>query len=177
MKRDLFTADHDDFRAMLRDFLAREVVPVFPEWLEQELVPRGFFREIAKLGILGMNIDEQYGGSGDADFRYSMIVSEETARALVHLGPLRTHMDVVMPYSRAYANSEQRGRWFPGLAEGELFTAIAMTEPGTGSDLAGIRTTAVKDGDDFILNGAKTFITGGSWWPGPPRIRRTVATV
>jgi acyl-CoA dehydrogenase len=146
---------------MVRDFLAREVVPVFPRWLEQELIPRDFFRSLAKTGILGMNIDEEYGGSGEAGYTYSVVLGEETARALVQLGPLRCHMDVVMPYFRAYANSEQRQRWFPGIASGDLFTAIAMTEPGTGSDLAGIRTTAVRDGDDYVLNGAKTFISGG----------------
>ncbi len=161
MRRELFTEDHEDFRGMLRDFLAREVVPVFPRWLEQELIPRDFFRDLAKLGIMGMNIEEEYGGSGPADFTYSVVLNEEVARALVHLGPLRCHTDVVMPYFRAYANAEQRKRWFPGIASGDLFTAIAMTEPGTGSDLAGIRTSAVRDGDDWILNGAKTFITGG----------------
>ncbi|MGQ0480567.1 MAG: acyl-CoA dehydrogenase family protein [Pseudonocardia sp.] len=161
MKRSLFTAEHEDFRAMVRDFLTREVVPVFPEWLEQELVPREFFRSVAKLGILGMNIPEEYGGSGPVDFRYNLVISEEVARALVQLGPLRTHMDVVMPYFLTYANDEQRTRWFPRIASGDLITAIAMTEPGTGSDLAGIRTSAVRDGDGYVLNGAKTFITGG----------------
>jgi acyl-CoA dehydrogenase len=161
MKRTLFTSDHDDFRAMIRDFLQREVVPVFPDWLEQELIPRDFFRSLAKLGVFGMNIPEEYGGSGDADFRYSVVLSEETARALVQLGPLRLHMDVVMPYLLAYASEEQRRRWFPKIAAGEIVTAIGMTEPGTGSDLAGIRTSAVRDGDHYVLNGAKTFITGG----------------
>jgi acyl-CoA dehydrogenase len=161
VKRTLFTDDHEDFRGMIRDFLSREVVPVFPEWLEQELVPRDFFRSIAKLGVLGLNIPEEYGGSGEADFRYSLVLSEEVARAQVHLGPLRTHMDVVMPYFLAYCDEGQRQRWFPRIAAGDAITAIAMTEPGTGSDLAGIRTTAVRDGDDWVLNGAKTFITGG----------------
>jgi acyl-CoA dehydrogenase len=161
MKRDLFTEDHEDFRSMIRDFLNKEVVPVFSEWLEQELIPRDFFRELAKVGIFGMNIDEEYGGSGEADYIYSVVLNEETARALVHLGPLRCHTDVVMPYFHMLANEEQKRRWFPGIASGDLFTAIAMTEPGTGSDLAGIQTKAVRDGDDWILNGAKTFITGG----------------
>ena len=162
MKRTLFTEDHEDFRSLVRDFLAREVVPVFPQWLEDQLIPRDFFRSIAKIGIMGMNIDEELGGSGEADYLYNVVLNEETARALVHLGPLRCHTDVVMPYFRGLANDEQRKRWFPSIATGDLFTAIAMTEPGTGSDLAGIRTSAVRDGDgDYILNGAKTFITGG----------------
>ena len=186
MKRTLFTEDHEDFRSMVRDFLAREVVPVFPQWLEQDLVPRDFFRDLAKLGVMGMNIEEEYGGSGPVDFTYSVVLNEEVAWALVHLGPLRCHTDVVMPYFRAYANSEQRKRWFPGIATGDLFTAIAMTEPGTGSDLAGIKTKAVRDGDgddaDWILNGAKTFITGGITAElcivvaAPPPTRRTGAT-
>ncbi len=161
MQRDLFTEEHNDFRLMVRDFLANEVVPVFPDWLADEMVPRGFFTTLAKTGILGLNIGEEYGGSGPADFRYNVIISEETARAYVHLGPFRCHSDIVMPYFLAYANNEQKQRWFPRIAAGELLTAIAMTEPGTGSDLAGIRTTAVRDGDDYVLNGSKTFITGG----------------
>ena len=161
MKRTIFTQEHEDFRAVVRDFLQREVVPDFPAWLEEALVPRDFFRSLAKLGVMGMNIGEEYGGSGDAGYLYSVVLHEETARALVHLGPLRCHLDVVMPYFLSLANAEQRDRWFPRMAQGDLFTAIAMTEPGTGSDLAGIRTSATRDGEDFILNGAKTFITGG----------------
>lgn len=161
MRRTLFNSDHDDFRAMMRDFLDREVVPVFPQWLEDQLVPREFFRSLAKLGILGMNIPEEYGGSGDAPYTYSVVLHEETARALVHLGPLRCHMDVVLPYLLEYANDEQRRRWLPAIASGDALLAIAMTEPGAGSDLAGIRTTAVRDGDHYVLNGSKTFITGG----------------
>jgi acyl-CoA dehydrogenase len=161
VKRTIFSPEHEDFRAVVRDFLQREVVPAFPSWLEEKLVPRNFFRELAKLGVFGMNIPESYGGCGDAGYLYSVVLHEETARALVHLGPLRCHLDVVMPYFLAYANSEQRQRWFPRIAVADLFTAIAMTEPGTGSDLAGIRTTAVRDGNSYVLNGAKTFITGG----------------
>jgi acyl-CoA dehydrogenase len=161
MKRTLFSSEHENFRIMVRDFLAKEVVPVFPQWLDDELVPRDFFRMLGKLGIMGMNIAEEYGGSGPVGYTYSVVLGEETAKALVHLGPLRCHMDVVMPYFLRYASPEQQQRWFPQIATGDLFTAIAMTEPGTGSDLAGIRTSAVRDGDDYILNGAKTFITGG----------------
>jgi acyl-CoA dehydrogenase len=161
MHRSLFTEDHKAFRLAVRDFLSAEVVPVFPDWLQDHLVSRDLFPKLAKLGVMGMNIPEEYGGSGDADFRFSFVLSEETANAFVHLGPLRCHMDIVMPYFLAYGNEEQRQRWFPAIAAGELIGAIAMTEPGTGSDLAGITTKAVRDGDDFILNGAKTFITGG----------------
>ncbi len=161
MRSTLFGQDHEAFRMVVRSFLEREVVPVYDDWLEAQLVPRDTFRALAKLGILGLNMDEEYGGSGPASYLYSVVLWEETARALVSLGPLRCHLDVVLPYFRAYATAEQRRRWFPGVVSGDLFTAIAMTEPGTGSDLAGIRTSAVRDGADWILNGAKTFITGG----------------
>jgi acyl-CoA dehydrogenase len=161
MRRDLFTAEHEDFRWTIRRFLEREVVPVYPEWIAAELIPRDFFRSLGELGILGQNIPEEYGGSGPVDYRYSVVLHEETARALVHLGPLRCHMDVVVPYLLRYASEEQRRRWLPGIASGELFTAIAMTEPGTGSDLAGIRASASRDNGCYLLNGAKTFITGG----------------
>ena len=99
--------------------------------------------------------------AGMPDYRYNVVMQEEAARALVTLSTVRTQLEVILPYFLHYANAEQRDRWFPGLAAGTLLTAIAMTEPGTGSDLAGMRTTAVRDGDDYIVNGAKTFITGG----------------
>ncbi len=161
MRRHLFDADHEAFRSTIRDYLVREVVPAFPQWLEAGQVPRSFIVDMGKLGVLGLNIDERYGGSGPASYVYSMVLAEETARALVHSGPLRAHTDVVLPYFLQFCTDEQRDRWFPGFAGGDLFTAIAMTEPGTGSDLAGVRTRAVRDGDHFVLNGAKTFITGG----------------
>lgn len=161
MKRTLFNQQHDDFRAMVRGFLEREVVPVFPQWLEDGLVPREFFRRLAELGILGMNIPVEYGGSGESGYLYSVVIHEEVARAMVHLGPLRCHLDVVMPYFLAYSNPEQRQRWLPRCATGDMLTAIAMTEPDTGSDLGGIKTVALSDGDHYIVTGAKTFITGG----------------
>ena len=112
--------------------------------------------------MLGMAIPEEYGGGGEPDYRYNVVLQEEAARALVTLSTVRTQLEVILPYFLHYANEEQRERWFPGLAAGTLLTAVAMTEPGTGSDLAGMRTTAVRDGGmDWILNGAKTFITGG----------------
>ncbi|MCX2929875.1 acyl-CoA dehydrogenase family protein [Mycobacterium sp. CVI_P3] len=161
MERTIFSQHHDDFRAMIRTFLEGAVVPVFPEWLDAKLVPRDFFYQLGKLGVLGMNIPEEYGGSGAAGYLFSVVLHEEVARAMVHLGPLRCHLDVVMPYFLEYSNAEQRRRWLPKCATGEMLTAIAMTEPETGSDLGGIRTVAVRDGDSYILTGAKTFITGG----------------
>ena len=162
MRRRLFTEDHDAFRELARDFVEKEVAPHYPEWEKAGRMPRETFELMGSLGMLGMTIPEQYGGGGMPDFRYNVVLQEEAARALVTLSTVRTQLDVILPYFLHYANAEQRRRWFPGLAAGTLLTAIAMTEPGTGSDLAGMRTTAVRDGDDWILNGAKTFITGGS---------------
>ena len=160
MRRDLFTPDHDAFRELARDFIAKEVVPHYSDWEKAGQLPREVFHKLGSLGLLGVAIPEEYGGGGVADYRYNVVLQEEAARALVTLGTVRTQLDVILPYFLAYANHEQRERWFPGLATGSLLTAIAMTEPGTGSDLAGIRTTAVRDGDHYLVNGAKTFITG-----------------
>jgi acyl-CoA dehydrogenase len=161
MRRDVFTAEQEDFRLLIRSFTEREIVPRYAEWERAGEVPRSFFRKLGEIGVMGMAIPEKYGGSGDPDYRYSVILQEEASRALVTMGTVRTQLDVILPYFLSYADEEQRARWFPGLAAGELLTAIAMTEPGTGSDLAGIRTRAVRAGDEYVLNGAKTFITGG----------------
>ncbi|WP_197375056.1 acyl-CoA dehydrogenase family protein [Mycolicibacterium baixiangningiae] len=165
MRRDLFTDDHDAFRQLARDFVEKEVVPQYPQWEKAGRMPRDVFKQMGALGMLGMAIPEEYGGAGIDDYRYNVVLQEEAARALVTLSTVRTQLEVILPYFLHYANDEQRRRWFPGLADGTLLTAIAMTEPGTGSDLAGVRTTAVRDGSgqdaDYIVNGAKTFITGG----------------
>ncbi|MBY8860999.1 acyl-CoA dehydrogenase family protein [Nocardia sp. CA2R105] len=161
MRRTLFTQDHEDFRGLVRDYLTRRVVPEYEDWRRAGLVPRELFTAMGELGILGTSVPEQYGGGGQHDYRYNVVIQEETARAGVTLGGLRTHLDVVVPYFLGLADAEQRARWFPGLASGALYTAIAMSEPGTGSDLAGIATKAVREGDHYILDGAKTFITGG----------------
>jgi acyl-CoA dehydrogenase len=161
VRRDLFTEDHETFREVVRDVIAREVVPHYADWERAGRMPRELFAKLGALGLLGITIPERYGGAGFSDYRYHVVLQEEAARALVTLGTVRTQLEVVLPYFLAYADERQRERWFPGLAAGTLLTAIAMTEPGTGSDLAGIRTTAVRDGDHYVLNGAKTFITGG----------------
>jgi acyl-CoA dehydrogenase len=161
VRRDLFTDDHDAFRALARDFVEKEVVPQYPQWEKGGRMPRDVFKQMGALGMLGMAIPEEYGGAGIDDYRFNVVLQEEAARALVTLSTVRTQLEVILPYFLHYANDQQRQRWFPGLAAGTLLTAIAMTEPGTGSDLAGVRTTAVRDGDDYIVNGAKTFITGG----------------
>jgi acyl-CoA dehydrogenase len=161
MRRQVFTADHEAFRALAREFVANEVVPHYAAWEQDGRLPRELFERLGALGLIGVAVPEEFGGAGIADYRYNVVLQEEAARALVTLGTVRTQLDVVLPYFLAYADPDQRRRWFPGLAAGRLLTAIAMTEPGTGSDLAGIRTTAVRDGDAYVLNGAKTFITGG----------------
>ncbi|WP_046731341.1 acyl-CoA dehydrogenase family protein [Streptomyces humi] len=161
MRREIYTPDHEEFRKLVREFVAKEVVPNHASWERAGRLPREIFEQLGSLGVLGIAIPEEYGGAGLDDYRYNVVLQEEAARALVTLGTVRTQLDVVLPYFLAYADTAQRRRWFPGLATGALLTAVAMTEPGTGSDLAGIRTTAVRDGDGYVLNGAKTFITGG----------------
>jgi acyl-CoA dehydrogenase len=162
MRRDIFTADHEDFRLVIRDFVRREIVPYYPDWERAGQQPRELFRKLGDIGVMGMAIPQEYGGSGMSDYRYNVILQEEAARAIVTMGTVRTQLDVILPYFLAYCDDDQRARWFPGLAAGSLLTAIAMTEPGTGSDLAGIRASAVRDGDCYVLDGAKTFITGGA---------------
>ncbi|NNN28870.1 acyl-CoA dehydrogenase [Streptomyces sp. S3(2020)] len=161
MRRDVFDGDHEDFRKLVREFVAKEVVPRYATWEKDGRLPRTLFEQLGSLGVLGMAIPREYGGAGLDDYRYNVVLQEEAARALVTLGTVRTQLDVILPYFLAYADDAQRARWFPGLAAGSLLTAIAMTEPGTGSDLAGIRATAVRDGETYVLNGSKTFITGG----------------
>jgi acyl-CoA dehydrogenase len=168
MRRTIFTDDHEAFRLMVREFVQKEVVPYYSDWEKAGEIPREVFRTLGDLGVMGMAIPDEYGGGGQDDYRYNAILQEEAARALVTLGTVRTQLDVILPYFLTYASAEQRERWFPGMAAGELLTAIGMTEPDTGSDLAGVRTSAVRvkgdgeaGGEEYVLNGAKTFITGG----------------
>lgn len=161
MQRTIYTEDHEAFRRVVRAFFEKEVAPVFPEWEKAGHPPRDFYRQAAELGILGVQVPEEYGGGGAETWKYNAIITEESMRANVNLGPLRVHLDLVLPYLLTYGTDEQKQRWLPGFVSGDIMTAIAMTEPGTGSDLAGIRTSARRDGDHYVLNGAKTFITGG----------------
>ncbi|MEE2058583.1 acyl-CoA dehydrogenase family protein [Rhodococcus artemisiae] len=161
MHRSLFDSDHDAFRDTVRQFIGKEVTPHLTDWESAGLVPRELFTKTAELGINGLQVPEEFGGGGIDSFLFNAIVIEETGYAAATLGGLQVHLSTVLPYFFEYANEEQRGRWFPGFTDGSLMASIAMTEPGTGSDLAGMATTAVRDGDDWILNGAKTFITGG----------------
>ena len=160
-ERTLFEPEHEMFRDSFRSFLERHVAPFHEEWEKDKIVDRGVWLEAGKQGFLGMAVPEEYGGGGVADFRYNTIVTEEvTAGRYSGLG-FSLHNDVTAPYLIRLGTEEQKQRWLPGFCSGELISAIAMTEPGTGSDLQGIKTRAVKDGDHYILNGSKTFITNG----------------
>ena len=160
-QRTLFEPEHDLFRESYRAFLDKHVAPYHDQWEKDKIVDRGVWLEAGKQGFIGMAMPEEYGGGGNPDFRYNTIVTEETvARRFTGLG-FGLHNDVVAPYLLRLANEEQKQRWFPSFCTGELITAIAMTEPGTGSDLQGIKTRAVRHGDHYLLNGSKTFITNG----------------
>ncbi|MFJ6852350.1 acyl-CoA dehydrogenase family protein [Streptomyces sp. NPDC091271] len=164
MLRTVFNEDHEAFRAMLRDFIAKEVEPVHAEWEEQGHPPRDFYRRLGELGILGIQVPEQYGGGGEKSFKFAAVLMEECSRAGVSFSGHSVHSNLILPYLLTYATDEQKQRWLPGFASGDIMTAIAMTEPGTGSDLAGIATKAElsADGTHYVLNGAKTFISGGA---------------
>lgn len=159
----IYDQTHELFRESFRSFVDKEMVPHSEEWERAGIMDRSVYVEAGKHGFVGMAVPEQYGGGGSADFRFNAVINEELARAGLGgagLG-LALHNDITTPYFVEYCNEEQSQRWLPGIASGELVTAIAMTEPGTGSDLQGIATTAVKDGDEYVLNGSKTFITNG----------------
>jgi long-chain-acyl-CoA dehydrogenase len=163
MRRTLFEDEHEDFRASWRTFLEREAAPHYEQWERERLVPREVFAKAGGHGFLGMAVPEEHGGAGVDDFRFNVVLSEEAQRAglgSVHLG-MSVHSDICLPYFMSYSTEEQKERWLPGLASGELIAGIAMTEPGTGSDLAGIATSAVRKNGEYIVNGAKTFITNG----------------
>ena len=154
MKRTIYESDHSDFREAFRAFVEKEIVPHQEQWESDSIVPRELFTTAGKSGFLGIDIPEEHGGGGVKDFRFNAVISEELMRsgaAAAGLG-LTLHNDICLPYFLAYCNDEQAARWLPGIASGELICAIAMTEPSGGSDLAALKTTAVKDGDHYIVN-------------------------
>jgi len=161
VERDIFGAEHHAFRDLVRDFLGREVLPYHRQWERDGIVSREVWLAAGKAGLLGTDVGEEYGGGGTPDFRFNAIISEEIARAGVSGVGFPVHNDVLAPYLLRLCTAEQRQRWLPGFCSGEIVTAIAMTEPGAGSDLRGIRTAAVRDGDSWVLNGSKTFISNG----------------
>jgi alkylation response protein AidB-like acyl-CoA dehydrogenase len=163
MERALFDESHDLFRESVRQFIDKEVVPNVAAWEAAGVVDRALFTSAGANGFLGMDVSEEYGGGGVEDFTYNLIISEEMARAGAGgagLG-ITLHNDVAIPYFRDLTNDEQKRRWLPKICSGEAITAIAMTEPGMGSDLASMATRAIRDGDDYVVNGSKTFITNG----------------
>ena len=161
--RAIFDDVHDEFRRSFASWVAKEIAPDYMLWEEAGIAPREIFTSAGSNGFLGMQIPEEFGGGGSDDFRFNQIVAEEFAYAGIGgagLG-ITLHNDITIPYYLELASDEQRQRWLPGIASGDLITAIAMTEPGTGSDLASVGTTAVRDGDVYVVNGSKTFITNG----------------
>src|ERR1700734_668785 len=161
MQREIFTQDHDEFRDMVRAFIAKEITPYHDQWERDGVVSRDVWLAAGRAGLLGIHIDEKYGGGGDPDYRYYVVLNQELARAGASGPMFQLHNDMIGPYLDRLCTPEQRERWLPGYCSGELVAAIAMTEPGAGSDLQGIRSTAIRDGDHYLLNGQKTFLSNG----------------
>jgi alkylation response protein AidB-like acyl-CoA dehydrogenase len=163
MQRKHFDADHEAFAEAFRAFADKTIVPNYLDWERAGITPREVYIEAGKGGFLGMQVPEQYGGGGVEDFRFNQALDEQVALAGITgsgLG-ITLHNDTCLPYFLTYCNDEQKQRWLPGIVSGELITAVAMTEPGAGSDLSGIRTSARRDGEHYVVNGSKTFITNG----------------
>ena len=160
MDRTLFTEEHQSFRKSFRQFVERDITPHQARWRDNGQVDRDAWRKAGAQGFLCPWLDEKYGGAG-ADFICSVIIMEELARAYESGFAMALHSDIIVPYLYSFGTEEQKQRWLPGCASGEIVTALGMTEPGTGSDLAALATTAVKDGSDYVINGSKTFISNG----------------
>ncbi|MDP9091521.1 MAG: acyl-CoA dehydrogenase family protein [Actinomycetota bacterium] len=163
MHRKHFQVEHAAFAEAFRAFVDKAIVPNYLDWEKAGITPREIFVEAGRSGFLGMSLPEQYGGGGVVDFRFNQALDEQIAMAGITgsgLG-ISLHNDTCLPYFLSFCNDEQRERWLPGIASGELITAVAMTEPGAGSDLSGIRTSAKRDGEHYLVNGSKTFITNG----------------
>ena len=161
MRSTLYEAEHEAFRDAVRSFVAKHVTPFHAQWEADGVVDRRVWLEGGASGLLGTDVPEEYGGGGVRDFRYNCVVGEELTRAGASGVGFTLHNDVMAPYLLQLTTDEQKDRWLPPFVRGEMITAIAMTEPGAGSDLQGLRTTARRDGDDWLLSGSKTFITNG----------------
>jgi alkylation response protein AidB-like acyl-CoA dehydrogenase len=160
MKREIYDEDHEAFRSSVREFLERSVIPNVEQHAVDKAIPREFWLEAGKQGFLGLEIPEEYGGAGAEDYRFNAVMAEELSKVNAALGSCwGIHADITAPYIVAMGTEEQKQRWLPGVASGEILLAIGMTEPSGGSDLAALKTSAVKDGDDWVINGSKTFIT------------------
>jgi len=161
MRRTLFEAEHEAFRQTCRAFCEKEIAPHHADWEAAGIVPRELWRSAGELGLLGFMMPTEYGGGGVRDFRFNVVLGEELTRVAATGVGFRVHNDIVASYLSDLTTAEQKARWLPGFCDGSLITAIAMSEPAAGSDLQGIETTARRDGDGWVLNGQKTFISNG----------------
>ncbi|HEU4515333.1 MAG TPA: acyl-CoA dehydrogenase family protein [Nocardioidaceae bacterium] len=159
--REIFEPEHESFRQTVRSFIDKEIAPHHEQWEKDGIVDRSVWTKAGSLGLLCFDVPEEYGGAGVTDFRYNLVMAEELTRAGVNGPGFLVHTDIIVPYITSLGTPDQKQRWLPGLVSGETISAIAMTEPGAGSDLQGIRTTAVDKGDHYVLNGSKTFISNG----------------
>ena len=162
MRREIYDEDHEAFRASVREFIERSVLPNVEEYAEAKAIPREFWLEAGKQGFLGLEIPEEYGGAGAEDYRFNAVLIEELNKVNAALGSCAgIHFDITAPYLVELGTEEQKKKYLPGVASGEILLALGMTEPSGGSDLAALKTPAVKDGDHWVINGSKTFITNG----------------
>ena len=159
--RTLLEPEHEAFRRTVRSFIEREIAPHHERWEASGCVDRDVWTKAGEQGLLCFDVAEEYGGPGVSDFRYNMVLAEEMTRAGAHGPGFAVHTDIIVPYLSSLGTDEQKRRWLPGCVSGDTVTAIAMTEPGAGSDLQGVRTHAVNKGDHYVLNGSKTFISNG----------------
>ncbi|KAA1427744.1 acyl-CoA dehydrogenase family protein [Nocardioides antri] len=162
MKRDIYNEDHESFRESARTWIERSVTPNAEKYIQDKSLPREFWLEAGAQGMLGLAIPEEYGGAGADDFRFNAVLTEEMAKVGAWMPTcVGIHADITAPYIVELGTEEQKQRWLPGVASGEILLGIGMTEPSGGSDLAALKTTAVRDGDEWVINGSKTFITNG----------------
>jgi alkylation response protein AidB-like acyl-CoA dehydrogenase len=160
-KPTIYEAEHEDFRATAKAFFEKEVAPFHDQWEKDGIVPRELWKKAGDTGLLCFDVDEEYGGPGIKDFRFNAVLHEEMAKIGASGPGFFVHTDIIVPYISHLGTPEQKARWLPGCVSGDIITAVAMTEPGAGSDLQGVRTTAVDKGDHYLLNGSKTFISNG----------------
>lgn len=160
VNRPYFSEEHKMYQDSLKKFLEKEAEPYFEQWEKERMIPRSLWEKMGKHGFICPWVDEEYGGMG-VDFGFATILNEEIGKIGAGLGGIAIHSNIVVPYITSYGTEEQKKKYLPGCISGQIITAIAMTEPGAGSDLAGINTTAIRDGDHYILNGQKTFISNG----------------
>jgi long-chain-acyl-CoA dehydrogenase len=162
MKRDIYNEDHESFRESARTWIDRSVTPNAEKYIQEKSLPREFWTDAGAQGMLGLAIPEEYGGAGADDFRFNAVLTEEMAKVGAWMPTcVGIHADITAPYIVELGTEEQKQRWLPGVAAGEILLGIGMTEPSGGSDLAALKTTAVRDGDEWVINGSKTFITNG----------------